>query len=89
VTSALTRVLANVAGSDAINATIWGASPMNPTGLVTTRTFATAQDLLAELINARICLGFHLRHSVLAGESLGTAVANRELQRYFLPTDDD
>jgi hypothetical protein len=26
---------------------------------------------------------------VLAGENLGTAVANWELRRYFLPTDDE
>jgi hypothetical protein len=26
---------------------------------------------------------------VVAGENLGTSVANWELQRYFLPTDDE
>jgi hypothetical protein len=88
-TSALAQVLANAAGSDAINTTIWGASPSNPTGLVTTRTFATVQDLMAELVDARIFLGFHFRNSVVAGENLGTSVAQWELQRYFLPTDDD
>lgn len=31
--------------------------------------------------------GFHYRHSVIAGENLGTSVANWELARYFLPTD--
>ena len=30
----------------------------------------------------------HFRNSVLAGENLGTAVANWELRRYFLPTHD-
>jgi len=54
--------------------------------LATTRTYATVQDLLDELVNARVWIGFHFRHSVTAGESLGTSVANWELQRYFLPT---
>jgi hypothetical protein len=88
VTSALTGVLANIAGSDAINATIFGATTANPTGLVTTRTFATVDGLLSELVDARVYLGFHFRHSVLAGEDLGTQVANWELQRFFLPTGD-
>jgi len=88
VTSALARVLANAAGSDTINVTILGATTANPTGLVTARTFPTVDGLLAELVDARVYLGFHLRHSVLAGEDLGTQVANWELQRFFLPTDE-
>jgi hypothetical protein len=44
--------------------------------------------MLTELVNARVWLGFHFRHSVMAGETLGTSVANWELQRFFLPTDD-
>jgi hypothetical protein len=48
-------------------------------------TYATVQDLLDELVNARVWIGFHFRHSVTAGENLGTSVANWELQRYFLP----
>jgi hypothetical protein len=86
-TSALSQVLANAGGSSNINATIWGATPTNP-GLATTRTYATVDDLLSQLVNARIYLGFHYRHSVLAGENLGTSVATWELQRYFLPTED-
>jgi hypothetical protein len=35
-----------------------------------------------------VWIGFHYRHSVIAGENLGTSVANWELARYFLPTDD-
>lgn len=89
VTSALARVLANVGGSNAINATIWGATAANTTGLVTTRTFVTVDGLLSELVDARVYLGFHFRHSVLAGEDLGTQVASWELQRYFLPTTDE
>jgi hypothetical protein len=85
-TSAFAQVLANAVGSDQINATFWGATAASPTGLAATRTYATVQDLLDELVNARVWIGFHFRHSVIAGESLGTSVANWELQRYFLPT---
>jgi hypothetical protein len=87
-TSSVAQVLAAAAGSATIDATIWGATPANPTGLVTTRAFATVQDLLSEIVDARIYLGFHFRNSVVAGENLGTSVAQWELQRYFLPTDD-
>jgi hypothetical protein len=83
---AAAEVLAAAAGSDAINATIWGATAANTTGLVTTRTFATVQDLLSQLVDARIYLGFHFRNSVVAGENIGSAVTKWELQRYFLPT---
>jgi hypothetical protein len=57
-----------------------------PTGLVTSRTYTTVQALLDELVNARVWIGFHFRSSVVAGENLGTSVANWELQRNFLPT---
>jgi hypothetical protein len=87
VTSALAQVLAHAAGTDQINATIWGATATTPTGLVTTRTYATVQALMEELVNARVWIGFHFRSSVIAGENLGTSVANWELQRYFVPTD--
>ena len=87
VTSALAQVLADVAGSSNFNATFWGAQGGAST-LTTTRTFPAVQDLLTELVNARVWMGFHFRNSVIAGEDLGSAVANWELQRFFLPTDE-
>jgi hypothetical protein len=87
VTSALARVLANAVGTTDIDATIPGATGGGTT-LTTTHTFATVDDLLTQLVNARVWIGFHYRTSVVAGENLGTAVANWELQRFFLPTDD-
>jgi len=86
VTSALTRVLATVAGTDSINATIFGAQNGAST-LTTSARFATVQDLLNELVDARVWMGFHFRNSVVVGENLGTQVANWELQRFFLPAD--
>jgi hypothetical protein len=89
VTSALARVLAYAIGSNQINATIWGATAATPTGLVTPRTYPAVQNLMDELVNARVWIGFHFRSSVVAGENLGTSVANWELQRYFEPTGND
>ena len=89
VTSALAQVLARAVGSDQINATVWGATAATPTGLVTPRTYPTVQALTDELVNARVWIGFHFRSSVVAGENLGTSVANWELDRNFLPTNGD
>jgi PAP2 superfamily len=70
-TSAFVQVLAHAVGSSQINATIWGANASTPTGLVTSRTYATVQNLLDELVNARVWIGFHFRSSVIAGETWG------------------
>ena len=86
VTSALAQVLARAVGTDEIDARIWGATAASPTALVTSRTYPTVRNLLDELVNARVWIGFHFRNSVIAGENLGTSVANWELQRNFLPT---
>jgi hypothetical protein len=85
VTSALAQVLANALNTSSINATIPGAQG-GATTLTTSQTFATVHDLYAQLVNARVWIGFHYRNSVVAGENLGTAVAKWELHRYFLPT---
>jgi len=89
VTSALAQVLEHAIGTPAINATIWGATAANTTGLVTAQVFPTVQSLDEQLVNARVWIGFHFRNSVLAGEHLGTTVANWELQRNFQPSDQD
>jgi hypothetical protein len=87
VTSALAQVLANALGTTNIDVTVPGAQN-GATTLTTSRTFATVQDIDTQLVNARVWIGFHFRNSVTAGENLGTAVANWELQRYFVPTGD-
>jgi hypothetical protein len=89
VTGSSGDVLATLLGTPNFNLTIWGANQASPTGLVTTETFASEADLDSELVNARIYIGFHFRTSVLAGESLGHSVADWELQRFFLPGDDE
>jgi hypothetical protein len=88
VTSALAEVLATALGTTNIDATMPGATN-GGTAPMTTQTFATVDDLLTQLVNARVWIGFHFRNSVVVGEKLGTNVADWELQRYFLPTDDE
>jgi hypothetical protein len=87
VTGALAQVLAQVLGTSSINVTVPGAQGVDAK-LTTSQTFATVQDLDSQLVNARVWIGFHFRNSVIAGENLGIAVANWDLQRNFLPTDD-
>ena len=70
-----------------IDVTVPGAQG-GATNLTTSQTFATVDDLETQLVNARVWVGFHFRTSVIAGEKLGTAVANWELQRYFQPAGD-
>jgi hypothetical protein len=84
ITSALAQVLANALGTANIDATMPGATN-GGTAPTTTQTFATVDDLLTQLVNARVWIGFHFRSSVVAGEKLGTSVADWELQRYFQP----
>jgi len=84
ITSALAQVLANAVGTTDIDATFAGATNGGTT-LTTSQTFATVDDLLTQLVNARVWIGFHYRNSVLVGEHLGTSVAQWELERYFRP----
>jgi hypothetical protein len=86
LTSALGQVLANALGTTSIDATVPGATNGGTT-LTTTQTFATVDDLLTQLVNARVWGGFHYRNSVVTGETVGTAVARWDLDRFFLPTE--
>jgi hypothetical protein len=52
------------------------------------RKYATVQAIEDQLVGARVWLGFHFRHSVLAGETLGNSVAAWTTARYFQPTGD-
>src|SRR5581483_6429937 len=82
--SSLGEVLATVLGTDAIDAAVPGAQG-GATTLSTSQTFHTVRDLDAQLVDARVWIGFHFRGSVLAAENLGTAAAGWALRRDFLP----
>ena len=49
------------------------------------RTFDTFSQPLAELIEARIWAGLHYRSADVAGQLLGTNVANYAIANYFQP----
>jgi hypothetical protein len=83
VTSALAETIARALGTTDINVTVHGLPVAPATSAV--RTYATVGDLEAQLVNARVWIGFHYRHSVIAGENLGNSVAAWTLDRYFLP----
>jgi hypothetical protein len=91
ITGALAEVVARALHTRRIDLTIWGATNGGTT-LTTTRHFETVKELDREIVNARVWIGFHYRHSGIAGIKLGRAVAHWTLQRYFRPLhgqDDD
>ena len=84
LSSAFTDALAVVLGNDHIDVTVPGATNGGTT-LTTTRHFATVHDYQAQLVDARVWIGFHFRNSTVQGERLGNRVAAWTLDRYFQP----
>jgi hypothetical protein len=83
LTGAESAVFSSVLGTDAINLDIHGFDPTGPAGnLNAVRHFATADDLRAEIVNARVWGGMHYRFSGEAGVKLGQAVAEYDLARF-------
>jgi hypothetical protein len=60
-----------------------------PNLLQPTRHYERVTDLVREIIDARIWIGFHYRNSMTAGLNVGRRVARWALERYFQPIDDD
>lgn len=77
-TSAIAEVLTRFLGTSHIDVDVQGT----PTFGVT-RHFATADDLRAQVENARVWAGLHYRFSVEAGAALGRAVADYDLDHAF------
>jgi hypothetical protein len=89
LTSAEAAVFSRFLGTDAVNLTIHGFDPAGAAGnLNATRHFATAADLRAEIVNARIWAGVHYRFSGEAGVALGAQVASYDLAHAFLGNGD-
>lgn len=82
VSSALGEVLAKVLGTRNLNIDIQGSVNGGST-LAATRHFNTAEELDNEIVNARVWIGFHYRHSVEDGIKLGQNVSKWTLKRYF------
>ncbi|HEV2235160.1 MAG TPA: vanadium-dependent haloperoxidase [Ktedonobacterales bacterium] len=84
LTGASAEVYANLLHTERINVDIPGAQGGAST-LTTSRHFDTVHDLDAEIMDARVWIGFHYRNSVRVGVDLGQDVANWDLARYFQP----
>jgi hypothetical protein len=84
MTSAMAEVFSQFLGTDAINVDIHGFDPAGaPGNLDAVRHFATAADLRAEIIDARLWGGMHYRFSSVAGVNLGRDVAQYDLAQAF------
>ncbi|MFL5925625.1 MAG: vanadium-dependent haloperoxidase [Gaiellaceae bacterium] len=78
ITSAVSEVIAHWMGTDAINIDLQGNANFSAT-----RHFATVQDLVTEVENARVWAGLHYRFSTIAGAQLGKEVADYDLDHAF------
>jgi hypothetical protein len=78
VSSAIVEVLTRFLGTDAIDVDVQGG----PT-LTETRHYATADDLRAEVADARVWGGLHYRFSVQAGSAMGREIADYDLRHGF------
>jgi hypothetical protein len=78
ISSAIAEVLTRFLGTDAIDVDVQGTP-----GFTVTRHFATADDLRAEVNDARVWGGVHYRFSVQAGSALGREVADYDLRHGF------
>lgn len=81
--SAGTTILANFFGAN----TPFSVDSFAMPGV--TRSFASFDDALAELVNARVFGGIHFRSSCNDGQTLGTAVGTYVLENAFLPGSGD
>ena len=78
ISSAIAEVLTRFLGTDAIDVDLQGTP-----SFTVTRHFATADDLRAEVNDARVWGGVHYRFSVQAGMALGREVADYDLGHGF------
>lgn len=84
ITSAMVEVFSSFMGTPNINLTIYGFDPAHPAGnLDAARTFSRANDLRAEIIDARLFAGLHYHFSSVAGVGLGRDVAKYDLHAGF------
>jgi PAP2 superfamily len=82
LTSAMAEVFSGFLGTNRIDVTL--TSTVVPT--MPTRHFEWANDLRAEIIQARLWGGLHYRESSVEGVVLGRKVAKYVLERAFQPT---
>jgi hypothetical protein len=78
VTAAMMEVVTRFMGTDQIEIDVQGNAAFDAT-----RHFATPDDLLTEVRNARIWAGLHYRFATVAGAALGKQVADYDLAHAF------
>jgi vanadium-dependent haloperoxidase-like protein len=84
LTSAVTEALVAFLGTNRINVDIRGFDATGAAGnLDAVHHFNRANDLRAEIINARVWAGLHYRNSDQAGVNLGRSVAKYDLRHAF------
>ena len=79
VTGAIAQVLSDYLGTNEINVRITSTTVAS----MPFRDFATAGDLTAEVVEARLWGGLHFRGSTLAGEEMGREIAGWDLAHAF------
>ena len=85
-TSAMAGVFAEFLGTDEIDLDLRGFDPAGAAGnFDAVRHFNTADQLRAEIIEARIWAGLHYRFSDEAGVDLGRKIAHYDLNHSFKP----
>jgi hypothetical protein len=86
MTSAMAEVLSTYLGTQAINVQIHGFDAAGaPGNFDAVRTYATADDLRKQIVEARLWAGLHYRFSSEAGVALGKTVAQYDLTHAFGP----
>jgi hypothetical protein len=85
LTSAMAEVFSDFLGTDAIDVTL--TSTVVPT--MSSRHFASAQDLRYEIVEARLWGGLHYRNSSEQGVKLGRRVARYDLTHAFKAAEHD
>jgi NAD(P)-dependent dehydrogenase (short-subunit alcohol dehydrogenase family) len=86
MTGAMSQVFTAITGTSKFDLTIPGLDPAT-NSMTASRTFATADDLRNDIVNARVWAGVHYRFSGEAGVKLGEKVARYDLS-HFAKSDD-
>ena len=82
----MAEVLSTYLGTQAIDVQIHGFDAAGAPGNVdAVRTYATADDLRKQIVDARLWAGVHYRFSGEAGVALGKTVAQYDLSHAFGP----
>ena len=88
ITGAMATIFTEILCTEAIDLDVRGFDTAGAAGnLDAVRHFATADDLRAEIVNARLWAGLHYRGSTEAGVELGRKVARYGLRHAFRPLD--